>query len=316
MSASDAPASEPEETPARSGAPAGRSDSPPEVDDLRAEVELLRDENRALRRAYAHSRRSTYRRTALGLLAVGVVALCGAAFLPDARDVLVSLGAVGAFGAVLTYYLTPEGFIAASVGERVYAALDESARRLVDELGLSTDRVYVPTDGTAPARLYVPRREGGDPPGADALESVLVVDGDGARGVSLVPTGGNLFEEFERALVEPLGETPSAALAQLTDAVVEEFELAAGADADLDAAGGRATVRVSDDAYGGADRLDHPVASLLGVGLANALDAPITVESADGGEDLLVTCRWSADGDRRAPDADPDEGDAPATDRS
>ncbi len=269
-------------------------------DELRAEMRVLREENRRLREAYAHSRRTSYRRTALGLLLVGGVAGGGASLFPAVRQVLLALAAVGVFGAVLTYFLTPERFVAASVSERVYAAQSQTVADAVDELGLSDARTYVPTDGPTPARLFVPGNEDDPLPDAEALEDVFVV-ADGTRGLSLRPTGGGLFREFRRALAEPFGETPEAAVQQLTDALVEDFEMASGTavDTDLDGAPRRATVRVFDGAYGRGEGFDDPAASLLAVGLARAVEAPVSVDTATDDDALIVTCRWRAEGDGR-----------------
>lgn len=275
------------------------SGGPSDPADLRAEMAVLREENRRLREAYAHSRRTSYRRTALGLLLVGAAAGVGAWLFPSVRQVLVVLAAVGAFGGVLTYYLTPEGFVATSVSERVYAALSESIEGLLDELGLSESRIYVPTDGRTAARLFVPQNEGDALPEAAALDDVLVVGDNGTRGVSLRPTGDTLFREFERALAEPFADAPEVAVEQLADALVENFEIASGTavDADPDGTPRRVTVRAFGTAYGRAERPDNPVASLLGVGLARAVGAPVSVDTGFDDDALVVTCRWRADGE-------------------
>lgn len=262
--------------------------------ELRAEVRLLREENQRLREAYAHSRRASYKRTARGLFAIGSAAVGGAILFPAVRQVLLALAAIGIFGAVLTYYLTPESFIAASVGERVYAALAQTADKLIDELGLATNQIYVPTEGPIPARLFIPQHDDDELPEPDALTDVLVVGENGTRGVSLLPTGGYLFREFEQTLTEPFGATPEAAVRQLTDALIENFELARGVDVDknLEGTTQRVTVRVSGSTYGETERLDNPIASLLGVGLATAVESAVTVETVSDDDELLITCRW------------------------
>jgi len=75
---------------------------------------------------------------------------------PDGREVLFALAAVGLFGGVLTYYLTPGTFVAADVGERIYAAMAANEAAIAGELGLSDDRIYVPAGEPVDARLYVP----------------------------------------------------------------------------------------------------------------------------------------------------------------
>uniref|UniRef100_UPI000E25BD3A hypothetical protein n=1 Tax=Halorussus litoreus TaxID=1710536 RepID=UPI000E25BD3A len=286
--------------------------------DLAAQVELLAAENRRLREEYVRARRTTDRRTALGLFAIGALAVLGGLALPGSREVLFALGGTGLFGGLLTYYLTPEQFVAADTGERVYAALATTGAELVAELGLQDDRVYAPVRGGESAdgsdangeqvsgrarhgevRLFVPNRSEFAVPDGDDLDSLFVVTGDEReRGVSLSPTGGGLYREFESAMVETVESRPAALAAQLADALVEGFELAESASADADPAGGRVTVEISGSVYGAVDRFDHPVASLFAVGLAATLGAPVsaTVTPAeDGPADYFVTCEWEPD---------------------
>ena len=264
-------------------------------DALAAQVELLADENRRLREEYARARQSRYRSTAVGLAAIGVVAALGALLFPDSREVLAALGAIGLFGAVLTYYLTPTAFVAADVGERVYAAAATNVADIADELGLRDERVYVPGETTS-GRLYVPHRSEYALP--DERAGPIVVDDD-SRGLLLEATGAELFGEFERALTGDLAADAPTLATQLTDALVEQFELARSADADVDPVDGRATVAVGESAFGAVDRFDHPISSFLAVGFAAGLERPVSLEVAAGDDraDWLVTCRWTADAD-------------------
>jgi hypothetical protein len=309
------------------------------VADLAAQVELLAEENRRLRDEYVRARRTTHRRTALGLFAVGALAVLGALALPQSRDVLFALGATGLFASVLTYYLTPEQFVAAETGERVYAALATTGAELVAELGLRDERIYAPVSGTAAAsaggessagpagdvddadgerdaggasavgrkggaaspgvRLFVPTRSDFAVPDPDELDSLFVVtDDDRERGVSLSPTGGGLYREFESAMVGTVEEHPVALADQLADALAEGFELVESASADADPERGRATVEVAGSVYGPVDRFDHPVASLFAVGLAATLDRPVSLDvtpAEDGPADYFVTCEWDVE---------------------
>lgn len=303
----------------------------PDVAELAAEVDLLAAENRRLRRQYERARHAQYRRTALGLVALGLLAVAGGAAFPGARTVLLVLGATGLFAGLLTFYLTPEQFIPARVGEQVYSALAANEAAMAADLGLADHRVYVPTgDPDEPVWLFVPQHEHYAVPDADALADVFVVtDDERARGVSLEPTGRVLFDEFERALAGPPGEDPERIATQLADALVEQFELVdstrvssdsdgtdgpgesggdragdEGGERDDGAVGdqvgereptGRVTVAVAGSAYGAIDRFDHPVASLLAVGVARAVGTPVTVAVTGGGDrsDYAVTCRWS-----------------------
>lgn len=266
-------------------------------EELQLQVELLREENERLRRSYALARRSSYRRSALGLAVVGGLAVAGAVLFPAAREVLLALGGTGLFGAVLTYYLTPERFIAADVGTAVYGAMADTEGAIVDDLGLTEETVYVPTDASNPeAWLFVPQHVEYEIPDDDALASPFVV-GDEAneRGVSIRPTGSPLVREFDAVRTGDPGDDPAAAIDQLADAVTEQFELAEGLDADIARDERRVTVAVTDSSFGAVDRFDHPIPSVLAVGLAVALDAPVVAETTvaeNERADYLVTLRW------------------------
>lgn len=264
-------------------------------DELLARITRLDAENRRLREEYARARRSQYRRTALGLFLVGVVAAGGGFLFPDARTVLFALGGIGIFGGALTIYLTPESFVPASVGERVYRASAENGAALVADLGLSDHRVYVPVgDEDDAVRLYVPQSGEYDVPGAAELEAVFVLGAAGQRGVSLRPTGEPLFAEFERTLTAPLADRPVPLLDQLATALVEQFEIADSAEGNVDEDAGRAEVSVTGSAYGDIDQFDHPIASFLAVGFARAFERPVHIRTVTGDdrEGTLVVLEW------------------------
>lgn len=282
----------------RSAQPADEDTSP--ASELTAQIEVLAEENQRLREEYARARRTQYRRTALALAAVGVIAALGGVFLPDARTVLFALGGTGLFAAALTRYLTPERFIAASVGEGIYGSLAETEAALVAELGLQDDRIYLPgpeTPNGVSIRLFVPQRSDYELPVPSALDSVFVVtDTESERGVAFHPSGGPLFAEFQRTLSGELSTEVETLAAQLGDALVEQFELARSTTVDRNDADGRITIAIDGSAYGAIDRIDHPVASFLGVGFAVGLDRSVSVETttADGDRaDYLVTCSWN-----------------------
>lgn len=258
------------------------------------EFERVVEENRRLRREYARARRSGYRRTAVALVAVGALATLGGLLFPATRAVLFALGATGLFAGILTYYLTPERFLAASAAAAVYRALAEDGAAIEAELGLHGERVYVPRPGDV--RLFVPQSANYRLPADEALSAVFVVgEDDRERGISHAPTGGPLFREFEAALSGPLADDPATLAAQLTDGLVEGLELAGRADPEVDADGNRLTVGITDSALGPVDRFDHPIASVLGVGLALGLASPVTVDvtpAEDDRYDWLVTASW------------------------
>lgn len=265
--------------------------------DLQAEVAVLREENERLRAAYASAKRTHHRQTALGFAVLGVLALAGAAILPEARTVLLALGGTGLFAALLTVYLTPERFVAASVGRSVYEAMADSEAAVASELGLAEERVYVPVGEGDDVRLFVPQRADADLPPADALADAFVVPQNGSTpGLALQPTGAALVDEFERAASGGLPSTPSPLARGLREALLEQFELLEAASVDVEP--GRVTLAASDSAFGPCYRFDHPVQSVLACGLARGLDEPVTVTaraSEDDRADWQITCRWEAE---------------------
>lgn len=274
------------------------------VEELAGQVEVLREENRKLRAAHVRARQAEYRRAALGVGVLGVVAgLAGLAF-PGARETLFALAGVGLFTAVLVYYLIPERFVAASVGERTYAAHAAFGDELVAELGLQEARVYAPTggsgDGPRDVRLFVPEHAAYALPDDEALQSLFVVtDDERARGVSLPPTGARLVREFERTMTDAVADSPAELADQLTEAVVQGFELADDAVPDVDPEAARLTVGIRGTAFGAMDRFDHPVTSFVAAGLAEGLGVPVrveTVSTADDRFDYLVSFVWGEEG--------------------
>lgn len=272
----------------------------------RARADLLEAENRRLRAEYARLQQSRYRTRALGLLAIAILAVGGATVFPGVRDVLFVLAAIGAVGAVLTYYLSPGAFVAADVGERIYATLAGNLADLAGSLGLDERRLYIPGHEEPACRLFVPHHPDADLPDS-TVDGPIVTDED-ARGLVLEPTGHALVEAFERGLTTDLARRPAPLANQLTDALVEQFELAKSAEANVDPA--QVTVAVSESAVGDVDRFDHPIASFLATGLAIGLEQPVELEVArgDGRSDWLVTCRW-VQTDRADETAETDETD-------
>ncbi|WP_178917777.1 hypothetical protein [Natronomonas gomsonensis] len=275
----------------------GNKDGDESIAELRTQLEVITEENEELRESYTRAKQAQYQRTALGLGLIGLLAAAAGVLLPGARDVLFALGGIGLFGAVLTYYLTPERFVSADVGRDVYAALAGNEAALVDELGLSETRLYVPTEsGGDPVRLFVPQSEAYSIPEDAALaDSIVVTETDDTRGVAFTPSGGPLFEAFEAARSGPAAETPEAIATQLSDALVEQFELVDSATPELDPDESRLTVATDDTVYGTLDRFDHPVASVIAVGLADGLNTPVTLEKSAANDDkseYLLTYRW------------------------
>ena len=257
----------------------------------RLESELTR-----LREEYAAARRLQYRRTAIGLGLVGLLALTGAVAFQSVREVLIVLGATGVFAAILTYYLTPETFIPADIGERVSADLADNIGSIIVELGLTADRIYVPiSDQQRPSvRLFIPRLETYDMPEPNELDDAFVISEQmHTSGVALTPTGSSLFTRFEEARRAPLAEEPAVLAEQLATGLTDALEIAGDVGTDL-VDETTLTVRIRENRFGDATQFDHPAVSFVAVGLALGVETPVSVEYHEDEDPttLRATYRW------------------------
>lgn len=264
--------------------------------DIQSELEVLREENRRLREEYRRATQTAHRRSAIALALLGTISVLGAALFPSVRTVLLTLGAIGLFGAVLTYYLTPEGVITASVGQHIYEATATTGQQLVDELGLQETRVYLPlAEHDAPARLFVPQHASYEFP-EDPTALFVTESDERTHGVTVYPTGASLFEEFVETLTTPLATSPTQLADQLCEGVVEQTELVRSAESDVDADENRLTVAITGSRLGSVTRFDHPVVSFIAVGVAAALETPVSVSVRQPERqqaDALIVCEWN-----------------------
>lgn len=261
-------------------------------------VTTLEAENERLREAVSTAHRRRYQFTALGFAIIGTIAVGGGVVFPGERTVLLALGGTGIFGAVLTYFLTPERFVAAAIGERIYRTLADNEAAIADDLALEGQPTVLPADGSAePARLFVSVAAETPPPETAELR-VPFVTGE-APGLSVEPTGVGLYEELTDA-APSLPGSPAALGRTVGDALVEQFELIDAVE--IDAETDRVTMALDGSAYGPVDRFDHPVASVLATTLAVELDCPVRVSVKAGDRaDWLVTCRFDRDDDTASP---------------
>ncbi|MFC4406286.1 hypothetical protein [Haloarchaeobius iranensis] len=252
-----------------------------------AELSLLRTENERLRRELERSTRTTYRRTALALLVVGLASALAGLVLPAARTVLVVVGSIGVFSGILTWYLTPERVLSASVVASAYDAHAETLTALQSELGLRAAHVYLPDEErVGGAALFLPRHADYDVP--EATDRLFVTTGtETARGVVIQPTAAILARSLDQSLGGDLG--PGRLPTVLSDAIVEQFELVTDATAERE--GDTLTIEVDGLAIDGLERPDHPVVSLCAVATTQAVDGAVQVESVSE-SDGRVTITW------------------------
>lgn len=227
----------------------------------------------------------------VGALALGVVGLAAGlavppALLPDPLPTLLpALGAVALFGGVLNHLLVSGGDLPPVVAQSLAdARVADAATRLGGDPP-DTARYLPPDSGTGP-RLVAPPASGA---GADAQPS----PGDG----TLEPAAATLYRAFESQRSGDPPERPEAVVAALCDALAGGFELATDARIAV-VADNRARIAVEGTALPNLGRFDHPVPSFLGVGLATALDRPVTVTvevNPDEAADAVVVCRWTPD---------------------
>lgn len=262
-----------------------------DIDDPNPRIAVLEAENRQLREEYARARQTTYRRTAVALIIAGSIGLIGGVGFPDARTVLFALGGTGVFAGVLTYVITPERFIAASVGTQLFEATRSERAAMIDELGLRGEPVYVASGDNV--RLFVPRHNDVPlPQSADLTDLFVVPNETDHGGISLFPMGVPLFQEFSATTTQSLDSTPETIAPVITDAVVELFELADSGTYNIDTETNRITFEFTGAGLGDPTALDHPIASFLAVGLVTGLEYPVTVETTET-DPLTVTCRYT-----------------------
>lgn len=255
------------------------------IESLEAEVERLRED--IVPRA-----RQRYRRGAVVLGVLGLVTLSGAVVLPGLRTVLLALAGSGVFLAILTYFLTPERFVAADTARGMYGTLADNETAIIDDLALEGAPHVVPGTGQAtPARLFIPLKSTTSVP--KSIESNESFRSDWG-GLVLQPTGAPLYDSII-ATSGPLPSSLDELSSFVAEALVEQFELADAVELDVEP--GRTVLAVYGSVLGPLDHFDHPVASVFATSLAVEQGTPVAVEVArdDTGDGWIVTCRWDTD---------------------
>ncbi len=231
-------------------------------------------------------------------LVAGLLVVSGAAtaliswYVSFQRPFLPIVGAIGVFGGSLLYYLTRGRFVSGRIPDRVYAAMAENETAVLEAFDRSADPVYVPTANTVV--LYVPRDPSNPNPSPGEIISVPNPAPNGNHGLTFVPTGEALFEDFEATLIGSIASDPATLSKQLEEGILETFELARATDLRLDPAAGRLDVSVEGSVFPAG--FDSPVASFFAVGMARGLGTEIVTEISrrdDHGFD--VTCLWDTE---------------------
>lgn len=236
--------------------------------------------------------------TALGVLAVasGVAATETTALDAALGPVLLSVGAVGLVGGVLSWVLVPHRAVTGATARGVYRSLATNQDALLSVFDLSADPVYVPT-GRDPTTEPVESvrllalADGATPPSTVDPHRTVLGDGPSNRGVALRPCGTAFLATFGRDLTGAPSDQPERLAAQLADAAVESVDLARTVRVEPTSADDTLRFRVRDGVFGSTGR-DNPVGSFLASGLAVVLERPVSLSTdrTDGSEAIL-TCR-------------------------
>lgn len=198
-----------------------------------------------------------------------------------------TLGGTAVVAGALNHLLVPGRDLPPAVTESVYTAFASAAENVVAERDLSEHRVYVPASGRSSARLVVPAA-GGDPLARDWAAEDAISPADAV----FTPTGEPLYRAYRRTRTASDGTDTERVLSRLADALEGGFELVEGVSAT--ASDDAATVTVEASVLPEFDRIDHPVASFLAVGLAREFGRPVVVESvhADTDGSGRIELRW------------------------
>lgn len=280
--------------------------TPLSQDELLAQLQSLEAENNRLRSAYAAAQQSRYRRTAIALCVVGVVSVGAGILLSASQPIFFAIGATGVFAGVMTYYLSPNQFVAATIGDRLVEANVATLTAFVQTLGLSGIIVYVPTaDATVQTDVlaFLPQSTEYTMP-TDITPGVVANADPAAQGIATIPVGGLLLDEFTRALTTDRATEPEALGEQLGEAITDQFELASSVEIETAITGesdsdeipaGRLTVVCSDPVFSAVTAFDHPIGSFVASGVATALNRPVELrvdEGSSNADTYQATVSW------------------------
>ena len=194
-----------------------------------------------------------------GVLGVGLVV--GGLAVPEFETLLFIWGGTALFVALLLQFVMSESTLSAAVTSDIYTTMAGNARR--------ASSVADRKQRTAEGHRYVPDADG---------VTLFVDDREfDAVGQRLLATGDDLTLD---GAVDDL-------LSVLFDVLINELELATRLTATTDEE--LVTVTVIGSRIESTELFDHPIAAVIGVGLAQGLDTPVAVETARQDEQLVVT---------------------------
>lgn len=245
------------------------------------------------------SEKSRHTRTAFMLAVVGIAFGAMGFIVASAREILFTLAATGLFGAVLTRFLTPQQLVPIDIAEGIYSTLALNELSFVEQMGLSSTRVYATTESGL--RLFVPEVDTYDRSLFSTDEGVdgpyISGETESRSGLVLRPVAEPLLRGFEERQDGTFSSVPEEAALTLSEGLTHSLEFASSVKTDLDTDDGRVTFEVVEFLLGPSTQFDHPVVSFLGAGLATALDVPIDVEVTNprqgDKERMIVTCQWN-----------------------
>jgi hypothetical protein len=212
------------------------------------------------------------------------------------RSLFLALAGTALFTVFLLTYLPEKAYVPKFVDEQISLATAKNLESLKSQYDLQEFGVYFPLAVDAegrcqPVKLFIPKQRNYKLPTRD-LENLLCVNTSSYQdqGLLLTPTGFGLLQETRGTLREGLSQNPMVLLNQLEEIMVEELELVNSLNFVFDQPNSRVLIDPSVKEWKAINRIDNPVISFLGCGLALGLSRPVEVhydrgpDSGSGGE--------------------------------
>lgn len=241
------------------------------------------------------------RQSAFGFIILGLVSTAGGLLEWNTQMavVLVAVGATFFFGGIVTLTLDSGQYLVTSVHQSIYSDLSENLERLIEAYDLQKTLIYLPRTGSESPVLFLPKHPDHQLPRDIERDSLFVESHNSrAEGIILRPAGATLFSKFESMLEGEMGGTIEELTRQLSDGLIEGFELVDGIRTDVRPEDNVVEFVITGDLHRTGRAHENPVQSFLAVGLAKGLDTPIAVEpiqETENNEALAFRCRGVRD---------------------